>query len=1600
MFVDLTKTKLNARITISKSLRDGDSVTFDSLNKTFTFKNVATSETDVAIAKTTPVNAKGSIEPFKNNLVKENDYININNLFGVFFSSYGAFEALYLKNNVSISDYFKILVKGVEYTFTIGLGNSTSYNVFINKGNTRAESAYYISKAITETLSSLGIMALNYGEVVVIVNLTESNHSSKNATSKITFNDKANNSDYFSFEYNNIQYRYLFGNGNIETGSTSFDSCINLAKAINEDARKPATAIAVGNELFLYSNKFGYEGNTETISHSSSFESTNFSNGSNSELEITDVSYSFGIQKITSCCSVTNNKIATACCCSSIHSLSSYFNTSFNTVNFTSAIEYSEEGVNMPMIYYGRALRIEGITKATKSSVDVIETANNFSEKLEQFGISCYTDNNVIHLEFDNKETITSSDESIVIDNYSEGTLDNPMSWIELISYKETLDSYKNNANLEITLIKGSFLDINEKLVLDSYVSSVLKINTFEQPIKYGDDFPVVLNNCDTTKVTISGRFISENNSAIDSGLVKIKDCTMTSCEIFNCENTQVNNESFLVQMYNCSMESSLMISNSTFTKSDNSSNSNLLSVSGYVLVKSSYNVFEGNDRASNNVFYLGSNCSLDSSFDCYSKINPTNSNSVVFHNSLGTNPSEPDCDEDLVIDKNNSHVWSLNLTSKSRALLISDEKLNTLDIYGNKRYLEKDLCKIIITVNDSVIENERFFNSNYIEIDGVRKFFGSDMPSSYHTKAEFSNAVRNAFISSKYKLGISNNGSVITLYGTNDTFNSNLGSYLSVDYEYEPNGVDAGSRQKHTIVNKEYNVDLSIYESTEDYLTMDDMESIIMSSFPCYGSITLNLKNSNSHPKEIKLGCNDNNVPFYGYCDFKFAGSKKGKNYVPTLRADLTFGSKQFLTFSFDGLIYIGKLKEIENDNDKEKTLIDVIFVNSVLKLSQAEVTTLRIIESTVVWNESSYDIVSVSKEFIVSGCIIKCLLNNSSANIKALFRYNYVVNEYEPELISSSKDETGTIYGSDCLVNSGGTSIEDFAIIDDSEALSHVKQISDLYDLYASETDILGNYRCYESVKESLDCGAYETNITYGKASNFVVNLSSDDTNNGGVYAPCSLAEVYEKINSMDKIDAPIYIELYGYGTDFPRLEISKEFTDSGSINFIGNPNAVLDGSIEDDLFVFNSENATVSFANVMLRNCSIKGSFKKLVLSSCAVVNSEEQTLITCDAECYFYGCSLQSKSNKICSSDSYVIGCSSQASVSIDMFDNLLISRGNVYYNGIIDGGLSADTSIMQDAIETDVIDTELFKLTESSVSGLVTVNDFDDLYEDAKNYNYNEDIRGFSRFEENENTDSGCYDSLGVTDASSYKDKPNGQYAVITKEGSSLITRMLTGKLKFKIVGYGLGKGGYSKKNPINSIPIKEIGEKTKYLISIDSNYLSDSDGISIGNEYIRATIEFQVKETISETVDSLIEYINKNNSCFYAEKVNDNSLILTALTTGNVFNGIVSKIGSNIEVEQQVIGTNANYGIDLFYPNDGYKEFEFVDHIPFAISFFMRIDRKQFQAALGEVIIYAKIIESEIQSEQNSLVQFAVVRHGILTKDKDSVIVRRIIIQV
>jgi hypothetical protein len=253
--------------------------------------------------------------------------------------------------------------------------------------------------------------------------------------------------------------------------------------------------------------------------------------------------------------------------------------------------------------------------------------------------------------------------------------------------------------------------------------------------------------------------------------------------------------------------------------------------------------------------------------------------------------------------------------------------------------------------------------------------------------------------------------------------------------------------------------------------------------------------------------------------------------------------------------------------------------------------------------------------------------------------------------------------------------------------------------------------------------------------------------------------------------------------------------------------------------------------------------------------------------------------------------------------------------------------------------------------------------------------------------------------MAANDATSFEGKPNGQFAQITKEGSSFLTRMLTGNFGFKIVGYAIGRGGYSKKNPINSIPITGDGICATYKIIINDNDLTSEDGISIGSRTFICGTDFELGSSIEHTIANIVSSINENSGVAFAE--NGTSYIrITIATSGELGNGIVSSLSDSISVEQTIEGTDSIYGIDIALPSDGYREFQYVEYLPLAISLFLRVERDETQMATGEIIVYAEATKTENTNELNTLIPFAVVRHGLVTKDKDTILVKRIIIQI
>jgi len=1608
MYIDLTDTSVTNKITLN-GVVDGNtlSITDNSkTEKTFVFKNSKSDTNDIEIGKTEEVKSSGSVISNNNVCPKAKNFISIDDSSGIFFSTikYGVFGGMCITSNIGSGDSFSLTMDDETYKFQFGSGSATD-TIYINVGASLYESVSYTADAINNTIQSWGMFAYTFGNKIVLTQNTILKNANYQASAVITFNSKAISGDYVTM----LGTTFTFGtsSGKVPIGDNANDSANYMAKAINES--NLASSVAIENKIYLYNKADGSAGNSSIECPSSAsprFISTDFTGGNDSDLSI---SLDAGSMKIIAIRNVivdgTTGKSfaclssALACADSELTTFNE-FSSSSNSVSITNATYKTKT-----MTAYGGNIIVTGISEGSQSKSDDAITAENLKSTLS----SLYTDavfsieDNCVTMTMNNylKSQTSAQTISCVI---PEGTLASPISWEAMLVYYEIndiLSLIENGGNFNLTLVKGSFIGKTPLSIEEaSFNGGSISLSTLYSPIIYGSNTPITMSSqCDRPKIYISGIFI--NNSSLSTGsLVLIQDSYDADVEIINCENTINSYSTPLVRVENCLLNSIVYIGNSTFTVSDLRKNASYgIKVTGNVSVTSRYNVFEGASSSNDTAYFIGNNCSLNSSNDVFSNINPSNNSNATTY---------LDCkkiSETVVIDRNRNYWYSLNLKPNSKALCIgTDSCVN--DIFGNVRSLNTKYGVQRIIINDSVIGNYIFTSDNYITINNVKKNFGVELKSTYSTQIEMAYDICNVFSgNADFKIIPINETEIgIDIYGTYGMFSTNISStkLTSKDFVYVTSGVDAGSRQKTTSLDKTYYVDLSISDVVDadgektNPFSLSQMISWIKSSYPCYGSMKFIVSNSNDTFNTFDLSKDIDGNYASGYCNIQLVGQKLGKLKTSTIKSSITTGGSGLLSFVFDSLIVNGN---ISGDNE-ENNVNEIRFINSLIVGNiNSYNSVLRLVESSI--NGS----INTNSYFIMVGC---AMCNGSAASTQEngyiKYRYNYIVGNSIGLTNKSTTtiDTEGSTYGSNCFSSASPKTLSDFELVD-SAAVSLSPRLNFLEDPYASNYDVVGNLRSSDSSKVSIDCGGYELKTVAPAAVTLLVNLSSSVTENGGTYTPCSLSEAYEKIYAMDTIDRQINIEISGYGSNLPTLILNKEFTDSGYINFIAEPNSVMDSFVDGVGFELSSENARVSFSSLIIRNdkttFTTSGLNSSLIFCSCVLLNSSNSLAFISGSDwtSKFYGITYETSGGILSDLSSIVVGCLSYGGEA-SLINNATYSSANAYEGGELPNGTSY-TGLISNCLNKEYLKNDDFKILNTSAIGLVVKTNFGVYLEEAESFNYMEDIRGFSRFDSSETTDFGCYDSMAANDATSFEGKPNGQFAQITKEGSSFLTRMLTGNFGFKIVGYAIGRGGYSKKNPINSIPITGDGICATYKIIINDNDLTSEDGISIGSRTFICGTDFELGSSIEHTIANIVSSINENSGVAFAE--NGTSYIrITIATSGELGNGIVSSLSDSISVEQTIEGTDSIYGIDIALPSDGYREFQYVEYLPLAISLFLRVERDETQMATGEIIVYAEATKTENTNELNTLIPFAVVRHGLVTKDKDTILVKRIIIQI
>jgi len=255
-------------------------------------------------------------------------------------------------------------------------------------------------------------------------------------------------------------------------------------------------------------------------------------------------------------------------------------------------------------------------------------------------------------------------------------------------------------------------------------------------------------------------------------------------------------------------------------------------------------------------------------------------------------------------------------------------------------------------------------------------------------------------------------------------------------------------------------------------------------------------------------------------------------------------------------------------------------------------------------------------------------------------------------------------------------------------------------------------------------------------------------------------------------------------------------------------------------------------------------------------------------------------------------------------------------------------------------------------------------------------------------------DCGALETNGIIAKGSYTDKPSIPIAVITDKSRNMFNRSQLGEVKFKIMGYAFGRGGYVLYNPVKVIPISNESKPSTATITIINNSFDVDDSIILGG-FVDGPIEliggvgqdWDIGATPDETATNISNAINDNN-------VLKNKMFSTA--EGNVVtitSGTIGTIGNkytltesdgatdNMTVTTFSGGTDEEGLIDQNYPVKSDEEKK-IGFLPFtkiekpeesALSLLTRLGLNENDSAIGEMGIIAEVTDSNISTANGTL---------------------------
>lgn len=639
----------------------------------------------------------------------------------------------------------------------------------------------------------------------------------------------------------------------------------------------------------------------------------------------------------------------------------------------------------------------------------------------------------------------------------------------------------------------------------------------------------------------------------------------------------------------------------------------------------------------------------------------------------------------------------------------------------------------------------------------------------------------------------------------------------------------------------------------------------------------------------------------------------------------------------------------------------------------------------------------------------------------------------------------------------------IKNFALNESLQNNAAIDFIPTTYNLILSNPDAMfdigGRYRYNEVSKVSLDVGAIESEAGLVEPTSEVYYVSLGNTSEmkyagrADYIAWEDFKNIIESITSFDKI-YKVYLSGYGVGKEGIVINASAAFNEQARLEFYGERNCVFEGN---SLLKANCKYSKVVVSGLITRTSETFIKLAKdseLWMTNCLAISTPYDSGYTFDVnDCSvkLYSCSIQTCENHSVFNvtgtlDLTMFGCVAQGMTDSSFgYDGTITTsyEGGLAYHNLTN--ITSDTSQAQ-SFEQELINPEVItKETLTSKDAELVTDPFTDrfalyysdisngtlkkLFEEGLKFNWITDIDGNIRaldihskkFSDNTQqkdfltrnslfTSYGCFDSK-ATDSDKYFDSnPNREITCVTEIGRTMITRMLSDTVRFKIEGFAICSDGYDYNNPVLASKIK-VDTRTVIRYAVQAALVSAASATITIGDFVLNKEDFEgadIKETTINLVSAIntIKYVEgelAKSSIFAASIINAyaGEFEVERLMPGTNSDELICSVTNGLTKISTVSPTeNVQYDKYQVLPKNEFNVFEHIEYLPLAIAMYYRIEREVWSGAFGSEVVYARVVESDNESEVNMLFPICVCHHGLITKGHDSFLVGRIILQI